>query len=162
MAIGFEDGARKPETAVIGRRGYLSWTVRVRGIPSHSSQIFRDQVGYGAVFELARILDQFRAELSGEAHLTFNPGLVVGGTQIERRPHDPRASVFGKDNVVAENAEVSGDLRALSPEQADSAGRRMRAIVARSLPGTRSAIEFEEGYPPLAPPTSRSSPAASR
>ena len=35
-------------------------------------------MGYGAVYELARILDAFRKELP-EPGLTFNVGLVLGG-----------------------------------------------------------------------------------
>ncbi|HBO13064.1 MAG TPA: peptidase M20, partial [Halieaceae bacterium] len=56
-AIGFEDGDGDPETAVIARRGSSSWRLAVSGRPAHSSQIFRPDIGYGAAFELARILD---------------------------------------------------------------------------------------------------------
>ena len=53
------------------------------GKPAHSSQIFRSDIGYGAIFEAARILNAFRETLAGEPHLTFNPALVVGGTTAE-------------------------------------------------------------------------------
>jgi len=62
-----------------------------------------------------------------------------------------RGSAFGKDNVIPELALVSGDLRALSTEQFEQARQTMKRIVAESLPHTSAAIEFEEGYPPLAP-----------
>ena len=65
VAIGFEDGDGHPQHAVIGRRGTASWTLKVTGTPAHSSQIFRDDIGFGAVFEAARILDAFRAEAGG-------------------------------------------------------------------------------------------------
>ena len=74
VAIGFEDGDGHPQHAVIGRRGTASWTLKVTGTPAHSSQIFRDDIGFGAVFEAARILDAFRQKLAGQEHLTFNPG----------------------------------------------------------------------------------------
>jgi len=150
-AIGFEDGDGDPRTAVIGRRGYMEWTVRVEGTPAHSSQIFRDEIGYGAVFEAARVLDGFRTRLAGEANLTFNPALALGGTQVDHDAAAARGGAFGKANVIAEHALVTGDLRALTPEQFARTRKVMEEVVAASLPGTSSAISFEEGYPPLAP-----------
>lgn len=150
-AIGFEDGDGDPKTAVIGRRGTSAWTVRVQGTPAHSSQIFRRDIGYGAVFEAARIVNAFREQMAGEAHLTFNPALVLGGTQVELDAAAARGSAFGKDNVIAEHALATGDLRALSAGQFAAARKRMEAIVRESLPHTSATIEFDEGYPPLAP-----------
>ena len=151
-AIGFEDGAGNPKTAVIGRRGTTAWTLRVKGKPAHSSQIFRQDIGYGAVFEAARILNAFREKLTGQPHLTFNPAAIVGGTQVDFDSVQARGSAFGKDNVIAEHAIVSGDLRALSVEQFANARKAMEQIVqSSSLPGTQATITFDEGYPPLAP-----------
>ncbi len=152
VAIGFEDGAGDPRSAVIGRRGTTAWTLTVTGKPAHSSQIFRPDIGYGAIFEAARILDAFRETLAGEPHLTFNPALIVGGTTAELDVTQARGSAFGKDNVIPEHAIVSGDLRALSVEQFAQARKRMEAIVASSsLAQTKASITFDEGYPPLAP-----------
>ena len=152
VAIGFEDGAGDPRTAVIGRRGTTAWQLTVTGKPAHSSQIFRPDIGYGAIFEAARILNAFRETLAGEPHLTFNPALVVGGTKVEFDVTQARGSAFGKDNVIPEHAIVSGDLRALSMEQFAEARKRMEAIVASSsLAQTKATIAFDEGYPPLAP-----------
>ncbi|HWM29355.1 MAG TPA: M20/M25/M40 family metallo-hydrolase, partial [Woeseiaceae bacterium] len=80
VALGFEDGDGNPETAVIARRGYTGWRLIVSGTPAHSSLIFRGEVGHGAAFETARILDGFRRELAGERYLTFNPGIGLVGT----------------------------------------------------------------------------------
>ena len=151
FAIGFEDGPADPKLAVTARRGTTGWEVRVKGKPAHSSQIFREDIGYGAVYELARILDTFREKLAGEAHLTFNPGVVLGGTSVEFDPVQVRGAAAGKTNVVAENAVASGDLRALSREQFDKAKKTMTEIVAASLPQTSATITFDEGYPPMAP-----------
>ena len=152
VAIGFEDGAGDPKTAVIGRRGTTAWTLTVTGKPAHSSQIFRPDIGYGAIFEAARILEAFRVALAGEPHLTFNPALMVGGTKVELDVTQARGSAFGKDNVIPERAIISGDLRALSKEQFASARKRMEEIVASSsLAQTTATIAFDEGYPPLAP-----------
>ena len=150
-AIGFEDGPGDPKTAVISRRGTTSWTLRVKGQPAHSSQIFRQDIGAGAIFEAARVLDAFREKLSGEPHLTFNPGTIVGGTAVEHDPVQARGTAFGKTNVIAEHAVVNGDMRTLSPDQLAKAKAAMEAIVKASLPHTESTITFEDGYPPLAP-----------
>ncbi|HEU4936465.1 MAG TPA: M20/M25/M40 family metallo-hydrolase [Vicinamibacterales bacterium] len=151
LAIGFEDGPADPRLAVTARRGTMGWQVRSHGTPAHSSQIFRDDIGYGAVYELARIVNAFRERLAGEAHLTFNPGVMLGGTSVDFDPVQLRGSAFGKTNVVAEHALVSGDLRALSREQFDKAKQTMTEIVAGSLPHTSSTITFDDGYPPMAP-----------
>jgi glutamate carboxypeptidase len=150
-AIGFEDGDGHPAHLVIARRGTTSWELRVAGTPAHSSQIFRDEVGAGAIFEAARILDGFRTKLAGEPHVTFNPGAIVGGTSVELDAPAARGTAFGKTNVVAEHAIVTGDLRALTIDQFTRAKEAMRGIVAASLARTRSTIAFDEGYPPLAP-----------
>ena len=152
VAIGFEDGAGDPRTAVIGRRGTTAWTLTVTGKPAHSSQIFRPDIGYGAIFEAARLVNAFREVLAGEPHLTFNPALVVGGTQVGFDPVQARGTAFGKDNVIPEHAIVSGDLRALSTAQFASARERMTAIVSSgALAQTSAKIAFDEGYPPMAP-----------
>jgi glutamate carboxypeptidase len=151
FAIGFEDGSGDPHTAVISRRGASSWTVISTGIPAHSSQIFRSDVGAGAIFESARVLDQFRTQLSAQQYLTFNPGFAVGGTDVRMDSTQPGGTAFGKSNVVSKEMRVSGDLRTLSPEQLASVKESMRAIVSRPLPKTSSGITFSDGYPPLAP-----------
>ena len=151
MAIGFEDGPGDPKTAVIARRGTSSWQLEVTAKAAHSSQIFRADIGAGAIYEAARILTAFREELAGEDHLTFNPGVMLGGTSVEFDAVHTRGSAFGKENVIAQEAVVAGDLRALSVEQFQKARKKMQDIVARSLPHAQATLTFDDGYPPLAP-----------
>lgn len=151
VAIGFEDGDGDPKTAVIGRRGTTNWELRVKGKPAHSSQIFNAENGYGAVFEAARILNAFREKLAGQPHLTFNPGVIVGGTTVDYDEKASRGTAFGKSNVIAEHTVVTGDLRALTPEQFAAAKEAMQEIVAASLARTSATLTFDDGYPPLAP-----------
>jgi glutamate carboxypeptidase len=150
-ALGFEDGAADPRTAVISRRSAGSWLLKSTGTPAHSSQIFTPSVGAGAVFEASRVLDEFYKQLAGEQYLTFNPGVIVGGTMVDLDTTLTEGTADGKHNVVAEYAEVGGDLRALTPEQLEQAQKTMRDIVAKSLPNTKSEITFLEAYPPMAP-----------
>ena len=151
VAIGFEDGDGDPKTAVVARRGATGWVLRAAGKPAHSSQIFREDIGAGAIYEAARILNAFRDSLSAEAFLTFNPGLILGGTTVGFAREESRGTAFGKTNVIAESTVVAGDLRALSLAQREQAKERMRAIVSAHLPHTDAEIVFEDGYPPLAP-----------
>lgn len=151
IAIGFEDGDGDPTTAVVSRRGSSSWQLRTKGRPSHSSQVFSDDVGSGAIYEMARILTEFHDSLAAEPYLTFNPGVVVGGTTIDFDAAQTRGSAFGKSNVVAESTAVAGDLRALSIEQREEAKLVMKRIVSRNRPHTSAEITFDDAYPPLAP-----------
>jgi glutamate carboxypeptidase len=150
-AIGFEDGDGDPKTAVVARRGASSWTLHSTGTPAHSSQIFRDDVGPGAIFEAARVLQQFREQLGHQQFLTFNPGVALGGTDVRLDSTRTDGAASGKTNVVARTMDVSGDIRTISPEQYESAKVAMRRIVGRHLPRTTSTITFVDGYPPLAP-----------
>jgi len=142
-----EDGKA---TGTIGRRSSTSWKLEVKGKQGHSSGIFNATAGYGAVYEAARILDAFRQQLQ-EPNLTYNPGLILGGTEVTYDAAAAKGTAFGKSNVIANSAVVKGDLRFLTPEQGEQARARMRAIVAQSLPGTSAEIRFEDGYPPMAP-----------
>jgi glutamate carboxypeptidase len=151
FALGFEDGSGDPATAVISRRSAGSWTLRTTGTPGHSSQIFRDDIGAGALFEAARILQQFRERLGSERYLTFNPGVLLGGSEVKYDTAQGGGSAFGKTNVVAKEVVVSGDIRALSPEQLEKAKQTMREIVAQHLPKTTAELTFDDGYPPMAP-----------
>jgi glutamate carboxypeptidase len=151
IAIGFENGAGDPRTAVIARRGFTGWTLQVKATPAHSSQIFRETVGAGAVFEAARILTGFYGRLAREPLLTFNPGLVLAGTTIDYDRALSRGTASGKSNVVAEHATVTGDLRAISREQLEMAKAAMQEIVAKPLPGAAGHLAFDDSYPPMAP-----------
>ena len=151
VALGFEDGAADPKTAVISRRSAGSWTLQTTGHPAHSSQIFKPEVGAGAVYEASRILHEFYTRLSKEQYLTFNPGLALGGTLLTVDSTGTDGSASGKRNVVAEHMEVTGDLRTLSPSQQAKAKRTMQEIVSHHLPQTSATIAFDDGYPPMAP-----------
>lgn len=153
VALDFEGLSRENgrDIGSIARRSVTDWTLTVRARGAHSSGVFSRSSGYGAAYELARIVDAFRRELT-EPSLTYNVGLIAGGTTAHLGPGGIRAEVTGKTNIIAEEAVARGDLRGLSQEQIDRATARMRAIVAQSLPGTLEAkLAFEEGYPPMAP-----------
>jgi len=150
-AIGFEDGDGSAETAVIARRGSSGWTLSVTGTRAHSSQIFKPEYGDGAIYEAARILNEFRVQLVGMENLTFNPGVILGGTEVEYDAAGNRGTAFGKNNVISGLVTVTGDLRAVSLQQLAQARKVMQTIVEDHLPMTGASIEFRDGYPPMPP-----------
>ncbi len=151
IALGFEDGDGNIETAVIARRGSIAWELEVTGKAAHSSQIFQDEVGYGAIFESARILNEMREQLSGIGNLTFNPGLISGGTKVEHDVLESTSTAFGKNNVISQTVKVYGDIRALEHEELATAKDTMLKILTENLDQTSASIKFHEGYPPMAP-----------
>ena len=152
-ALGFEDGPGDPKFAVTARRGTSSWKLEVRAKSGHSSQIFREEMGYGANYELARIIDGFRQKLAGEEHLTFNPSLILGGTSLDLDDVLAKGAASGKTNVIAERAVAIGDLRTLSKQQLEHARGVMKQVMVEAPLGhTEASLTFAEGYPSL-PPT---------
>jgi glutamate carboxypeptidase len=152
-AIAFEGTVRDEggnDTATIGRRSSSSWTLKASGKQGHSAGVFRSDSGYGAVYEGARILNAFREQLV-EPDLTFNPGVVLGGTDVKFDEIAARGTAFGKNNVIANTFRAEGDLRYLSAEIRDRTWAKMRAIVASNLPGTTAEISFAEHYPAMSP-----------
>ena len=151
-ALDFEGLARQDgrDMGSIARRSSNSWELKTTGNSGHSSQIFSAHSGDGAIFELARILSTFRTELP-EPSLTFNVGMVAGGTTAAFADEATRAEATGKSNIIPGIALAQGDFRTLSAEQTNRVRSRMQAIVARHSPGTSAEIRFNEGYPPMAP-----------
>ena len=150
IALGFET-ATGFNNATIARRGASGWRVETQGKRAHSSGVFNDRVGAGAIFEMSRILNAFYEDVRGEEYLTFNPGTLLGGTFVEYDKQTSSGSVFGKTNVVAQKAIVNGGLRFISEEQKETARAKMREIVSQNLPQTSSSITFTDSYPAMGP-----------
>jgi len=152
VALCFEGTARRNgvDYITIARRSSSGWTLRVSSATGHSSQIFSEAMGHGAIYEIARILNDFEKELR-EPMLTYSPGLIVGGTDIQLAASGENGSAAGKDNVVAREAAATGDIRVITPDQLSRTQTKMKAIVARHAPTTKAEITFDEGYPPMAP-----------
>ena len=153
VALDFEGLVRDNgrDMGSIARRSASSWKLKATGKTGHSSGIFSAGAGYGAIYELARIIDRFRVELP-ETNLTYNVGLIAGGATETSDEAGIRASATGKTNVIPAVAEAHGDIRTLSDEQTDRVRAKMQAIVAQHLPGTDAEILFGKyGYPAMAP-----------
>ena len=153
IALGFEGAVTREgsDWATISRRSSSIWTLEVAGKQAHSSGIFDEDVGAGAIHEAARIIDAFYNELRGEEYLTFNAGVILGGTDVEYDVDANRGTAFGKLNVVPQKVIVHGDLRTISQQQLESVRERMVAIAARHLPVTQASLSFRDKYPAMAP-----------
>lgn len=137
--------------ATTARRSSTNWEIVTTGRTGHSSGIFNQSMGYGATFEMARVLDEFRRTLP-EKNLTFNASVLVAGTPAALDEAGVKGNAEGKTNVIPARAVARGDLRSLTPEQDARIKAAMEAIVAKHLPGTDGSIRFFEGYPSM-PPT---------
>ncbi len=153
VAFGFESAMTFDDTdwATVARRSSSSWKLEVTGKQAHSSGIFGDDTGAGAIFEAARILNAFYDEVRGEEHLTFNAGTIQGGTDVDYDDQQNRGRTFGKTNIVPRKVVVHGGIRTISQEQLERAREKMRAVVAQSLPQTSAKIEFLDRYPSMSP-----------
>jgi glutamate carboxypeptidase len=151
IALEFENGSRADgkDTVRTSRRSAITWELQTTGRTGHSSGVFGDNLGYGAIYELTRILDQFRIELR-EDGLTYNVGLMLGGATAAYNETKTGGTATGKSNVVSPVALANGDLRTLSNEQTERAESKMRKIVADHLPRTGATIAFDELYPAMA------------
>lgn len=154
VALEYENLARDDgkDFGTVARRSSINWTLTATGRTGHSSTVFGPNLGYGAAYELARILDEFRRTLP-EPNLTFNIGVMAAGTPATLADNNYQVSAGGKTNIVAAQAVARGDLRALTPEQEARTRAAMARIVANNLPGTSATLDFQEGYPPMAPTT---------
>ncbi|HLA94964.1 MAG TPA: M20/M25/M40 family metallo-hydrolase, partial [Pyrinomonadaceae bacterium] len=147
MVLSFENGGNN--IATVARRGYSDWELEVSAKTGHSSAIFKESMGSGAIFEAARILNQFYINLNHEKYLTFNPSIIAGGTEITTA--DGSITSTGKGNVVPAKVIVRGDLRFLTEAQKTAAREKMKAIVAMNLPGTSAKIGFRDEMPGMEP-----------
>lgn len=148
-ALEFEAGVRQAghEMASIARRSSYSWVLKTSGKTAHSAGVFGES-GFGAIYELARILDAFRQDLR-EPDLTYNVGLIAGGTTASYDAATATAQASGKVNVIPAIAEAYGDVRTVTDEQYDRVRKRMEEVVAKHLKGTSVEIQFKAGYPSM-------------
>jgi glutamate carboxypeptidase len=149
-ALEFEGGVQNggQDAASIARRSAYTWILTTTGKTAHSSGVFGKGVGDGAIYEMSRILYRFDQELH-DPGLTYNVGLIVGGTQASYDPSTATASASGKVNVVPAKAQAVGDMRTVTDEQYKRTQEKMLKIISEHLLGTSAEIEFKDGYPSM-------------
>ena len=150
IALAFE-GANGLNSVATARRGASGWSLNVKAKTGHSAGVFSPNAGYGAIYEAARIVNEFRVQLSTEKYLTFNPGVFIGGSEMNYNASKSSGTAIGKTNIISPAVTVTGDLRFLTEEQKINARKKMSAIVADNLAGTKATIKFTDGIPSMAP-----------
>lgn len=149
-ALEFEGGVQiqGQDAASIARRSAYQWILTTTGRSAHSAGVFGRGVGDGAIYEIARILDRFNQDLR-EPDLTYNVGLIVGGTTASYDSATATGTASGKVNIIPAQAQAAGDIRTVTDQQYKRVQERMRQIVSQHLPGTSGQIEFKDGYPSM-------------
>jgi glutamate carboxypeptidase len=150
VSLAFE-GAAGLHTVATARRGSSGWKLQVTAKTGHSSGVFSNGAGYGAIYEAARIVNSFREQLSTEKYLTFNPGLIIGGSEMSYDENKAKGEAIGKTNIISPSVVVTGDLRFLTEAQKENARTKMRSIVDQHLTGTNATIHFQDGIPAMEP-----------
>ncbi|MBC7872846.1 MAG: M20/M25/M40 family metallo-hydrolase, partial [Ferruginibacter sp.] len=150
IALGFET-ANGLNSVATARRGASKWKLEVEAKQAHSSGVF-GTAGYGAIYEAVRIINAFREKLSHQQYLTFNPGLFIGGSEVNYNDEAQEGEASGKTNIISPKTVVIGDLRFLTEKQKDKARDTMRQIVSQHLTGAKAMIHFTDGIPSM-PPT---------
>ena len=146
-SLATEDGK---DMGTIARRGFTSWRLVTTAKSGHSSGVFSDYAGNGAIYEISRILDGFRRE-AREPNATFNVGMIAGGATAKLEAGADSASASGKTNIIPATAIAVGDIRTLSIESTRRVEEKMRSVVAQPLTGAKAEISFDDEYPAMAP-----------
>jgi glutamate carboxypeptidase len=144
VALSFESDSGR---VAIGRRGLSLWWLEVAGAQGHSASVLRERGGAGAIYEVSRILDEFRRVFSAHPNVTVNPGILLGGTDVTHDAERNTGTAAGKFNVVAKVVTAKGDLRFVSDAEREEAKIRMREIAAANLPGTTARLSIEDLVP---------------
>lgn len=150
MTLDFEPSVTL-NTATIARRGINDWTITTSGIPSHSAGMFQKGSSNGAILEIAQVINSIRDKFHKQKYLTFNPGIILGGLNVNYDKDSISGEASGKNNIIAKTAVASGDFRFLTESQKIKAKKLIETILKKHLPGTAAQVEFKESIPPLAP-----------
>lgn len=152
VALEFESLATEngKDMGTIARRGFTSWRLVTTAKSGHSSGVFSDYAGNGAIYEISRVLDGFRRE-AREPNATFNVGMIAGGATAKLEAGADSAAATGKTNIIPATAIATGDIRTLGIEQTRRVEEKMRSVVAQPLTGAKAEISFDDEYPAMAP-----------
>ena len=112
---------RRENSPVVARRGAANWSLEVGGVRAHSSGVFGDSVGAGAIYETARILDSY-SEISEALGIgpvrPFDPARRGAADISFVAPHVGAAlgglgPIGGGGHTVEETLEVSSIVPAI-------------------------------------------------
>jgi glutamate carboxypeptidase len=109
----FEGGRQKDKhfSIVTARKGMATYQVEVEGKASHAGSAHKK--GANAIVQLAHTISRISELTDYNNGITFNVGIVDGGTVINRVPH---------------KAFATGEMRAFSPDELDRGISRLLAL----------------------------------
>lgn len=99
---------------VVARKGRATWRVSVKGRAAHAGG--KHQHGANAITQLGHTLTRIAALTNYSRDLTFNAGLVSGGSGLNRVPHEACAE---------------GELRAFTPEAFEQGKKAILALAGK-------------------------------
>ncbi|OQS31203.1 hypothetical protein B0T45_23180 [Chromobacterium haemolyticum] len=150
VALGFEFGSDSLDSsAILSRRGISRWILDVSAKSAHSSKIYQEDTGSGAIMAAVQFLQSFRNKLVELEGVTFNPGIILGGTMVNYEPAVSQGGASGKANVVASRTMIEGDLRFTSGDQEKQAKDIMLKVLEEKFPHAIAKVSFVEGYPAM-------------
>ena len=109
--------ARDGGKVVTSRRGVARYVVTARGRPAHSGG--RHQDGRSAILEIARQVVAIEGMTDYKRGLSFNVGLISGGTAANTVPEHCTASIDMRIRTMADAEALDRHLRALTPHNRD-------------------------------------------
>lgn len=109
--------ARDGGKVVSSRRGVARYVMTARGRPAHSGG--RHQEGRSAILEIARQVVDIEALTDYKRGLSFNVGLISGGTAANTVPEHCSASIDMRIRTMADAEALDRHLRAIKPHNAD-------------------------------------------
>ena len=122
------------QTAVTARRGSTGWQIDVKAKSAHSSQIFSEDVGAGAVYELARISRGSTGAARRISDVQSGPHRRQHAGRLRRRASRRTTLRQGQHHRSARGR--SATCARSHPSNCERIKERMRKIVAAHLPHT--------------------------
>lgn len=109
--------ARDGGKVVSSRRGVARYVMTARGRPAHSGG--RHQDGRSAILEIARQVVDIEGMTDYKRGLSFNVGLISGGTAANTVPEHCTAAIDMRIRTMADAEALDRDLRARTPYNRD-------------------------------------------
>lgn len=104
----------KPDYCTVARKGLITFRVKLHGVAAHSGVNYL--MGHSAVQAAARMIGNLYTLRDDERGISINIGRLSGGC--------------GKSNVVADSAEMLGEVRCYDPEEGAQLEKQLACICA--------------------------------
>jgi glutamate carboxypeptidase len=131
FALVLEPGSDLTGDLKSSRKGVGNYTISIRGKAAHAGISFKD--GASAIVEAARQVERIAGFTDLKRGITVNPGVISGGT---------------RRNVIAAQAQIEVDIRAVRLKDAEALDKRFRALQPLN-PGCTVHVEGGLNRPPM-------------